>query len=99
MVTLESVTISVMGAVLGLVLGVVIGVLLQRSLRDDLSELALPLSSLAVFLLVAVRLRRGRRDPAGRPRLPDERARGDRDRVGRPAGFHRPAEHGLRDGR
>ncbi|ANH38582.1 Macrolide export ATP-binding/permease protein MacB [Nocardioides dokdonensis FR1436] len=54
MVTLESVTISMMGAVLGLLLGVLIGVLLQRSLRDDLSELAVPLPSLAVFLLIAV---------------------------------------------
>ncbi|GAB2758029.1 ABC transporter permease [Nocardioides salsibiostraticola] len=54
MVTLESVTISLMGAVLGLVLGVIIGVLLQRSLRDDLSELGMPLGSLLVFLLIAV---------------------------------------------
>ena len=54
MVTLESVTISVMGAVLGLVLGVLIGVLLQRSLADDLPELGLPLGSLAAFMVVAV---------------------------------------------
>jgi putative ABC transport system permease protein len=54
MVTLESVTISVMGAVLGLVLGLVIGVLLQRSLADDLQVLAIPLASLLGFLLVAV---------------------------------------------
>ncbi len=54
MVTLESVTISLMGAVLGLVLGVIIGVLLQRSLREDLAELSMPLGSLAVFLVVAV---------------------------------------------
>ncbi len=54
MVTLESVTISLMGAVLGLVLGVIIGVLLQQSLKDDLSELGLPLGSLVVFLLIAV---------------------------------------------
>ena len=54
MVTLESVTISLMGAVLGLVLGVIIGVMLQRSLRDDLSELGMPLGSLLVFLLIAV---------------------------------------------
>ncbi|GHJ57633.1 ABC transporter [Nocardioides sp. OK12] len=54
MVTLESVTIAVMGAVLGLVLGVLIGVLLQRSLREDLSELALPWTSLVAFLAVAV---------------------------------------------
>lgn len=54
MVTLESVTISVMGAVLGLVLGLVIGVLLQRSLQDDLNVLAIPWISLLVFLVVAV---------------------------------------------
>lgn len=54
MVTLESVTISVMGAVLGLVLGVVIGVLLQRSLADDLPELGIPWGSLAVFMAIAV---------------------------------------------
>lgn len=54
MVTLESVTISLMGAVLGLGLGLVIGVLLQRSLREDLSELALPWTSLVVFLAVSV---------------------------------------------
>ena len=54
MVTLESVTISLMGAVLGLALGLVIGVLLQRSLREDLSELALPWTSLVVFLAVSV---------------------------------------------
>jgi putative ABC transport system permease protein len=54
MVTLESVTISVMGAVLGLALGLVIGVLLQRSLRDDLTALAIPLTSLVTFLVVAV---------------------------------------------
>lgn len=54
MVTLESVTISVMGAVLGLVLGVIIGVLLQRSLREDLEVLAVPITSLVVFLVIAV---------------------------------------------
>lgn len=54
MVTLESVTISLMGAVLGLVLGLIIGVLLQRSLRDDLTELGVPLTSLVVFLVIAV---------------------------------------------
>ncbi len=54
MVTLESVTISVMGAVLGLALGLVIGVLLQRSLKDDLQVLAIPLVSLVVFLVIAV---------------------------------------------
>jgi putative ABC transport system permease protein len=54
MVTLESVTISVMGAVLGLVLGVIIGVLLQRSLKEDLEVLSIPIVSLVVFLVIAV---------------------------------------------
>ncbi len=54
MVTLESVTISVMGAILGLVLGVLIGVLLQRALREDLTALSIPLGSLTVFLVIAV---------------------------------------------
>lgn len=54
MITLESVTIAVMGAVLGLGLGVAIGVLLQRALREDLTVLAIPWGSLAVFLGVAV---------------------------------------------
>ncbi|NYE38963.1 putative ABC transport system permease protein [Nocardioides cavernae] len=54
MVTLESVTISVMGAVLGLVLGVVIGVLLQQSLKEDLEVLRVPTVSLLVFLVIAV---------------------------------------------
>lgn len=54
MITLESVTIAVMGAVLGLALGVVIGALLQRALREDLTVLAIPWSSLAIFLAVAV---------------------------------------------
>ncbi len=54
MVTLESVTISLMGAALGLVLGLVIGVLLQYSLREEITELALPWTSLLVFLAIAV---------------------------------------------
>jgi putative ABC transport system permease protein len=54
MITLESVTIALLGAVLGMVLGLVIGVVLRESLKDDLTELALPLSGLAVFLVVAV---------------------------------------------
>ncbi len=54
MVTLESVTISVMGAVLGLVLGLIIGVLLQRSLREDLNVLSIPWASLLVFLVISV---------------------------------------------
>ncbi|RYB93978.1 ABC transporter permease [Nocardioides oleivorans] len=54
MITLESVAIALLGAVLGLVLGLVIGVVLRESLKDDLTELALPLGSLAAFLVVAV---------------------------------------------
>jgi putative ABC transport system permease protein len=54
MITLESVAIALLGAVLGLVLGLVIGVVLRESLEDDLTELALPLGSLAAFLVVAV---------------------------------------------
>ncbi|GAA1477552.1 ABC transporter permease [Nocardioides aestuarii] len=54
MVTLESVTISVMGAVLGMVVGLVIGVLLRQSLAEDLTSLAIPLSSLVVFLVISV---------------------------------------------
>jgi putative ABC transport system permease protein len=53
-ITLESVTIAVMGAVLGLALGIVIGVLLQRALRDDLTVLAIPWGNLVVFLGIAV---------------------------------------------
>ena len=54
MVTLESVTISVMGAVLGMAVGLLIGVLLRQSLADDLTELSLPLSNLFVFLAISV---------------------------------------------
>jgi putative ABC transport system permease protein len=54
MVTLESVTIAVMGAVLGMAVGLVIGVLLRESLRDDLTALALPLPSLGLFLVMSV---------------------------------------------
>lgn len=54
MISLESVTISVMGAVLGLGLGVLIGVLLQRSLSEDLTSLGLPWGSLVVFMAIAV---------------------------------------------
>jgi putative ABC transport system permease protein len=54
MITLESVAIALLGAVLGMVLGLVIGIVLRQSLKDDLTELALPLNSLFVFLVVAV---------------------------------------------
>ncbi|MBC2932044.1 ABC transporter permease [Nocardioides sp. zg-1228] len=54
MITLESITIAVLGAVLGLVVGLLIGVALRQSLSEDLTVLALPLGSLAVFLVIAV---------------------------------------------
>ncbi|PVG82913.1 ABC transporter permease [Nocardioides gansuensis] len=54
MVTLESVTIAVLGAVLGLVLGLVFGALLRYALRDDLTSLALPVGQLTGFLVLAV---------------------------------------------
>ena len=54
MVTLESVTISVMGAVLGMAVGLLIGVLLRQSLADDLTELSIPLTNLFVFLAISV---------------------------------------------
>lgn len=54
MITLESVTIAVLGAVLGMALGLTIGVLLQRSLSDELTSLGLPLNQLLVFLAIAV---------------------------------------------
>jgi putative ABC transport system permease protein len=54
MITLESVAIALLGAVLGMVVGLVIGVVLRQSLKDDLTVLSLPVSSLLVFLVVAV---------------------------------------------
>jgi putative ABC transport system permease protein len=54
MITLESVAIALLGAVLGMGLGLVIGVVLRQSLKDDLTELELPLTGLAVFLVIAV---------------------------------------------
>ncbi|MFI5627523.1 ABC transporter permease [Nocardioides sp. NPDC051685] len=54
MITLESVTIAVLGAVLGLALGVLFGVLLRDALRDDLTSLSVPIDQLTVFLGIAV---------------------------------------------
>ena len=54
MVTLESVTIALLGAVMGMVVGLVIGVLLRQALASDLTRLGLPLGQLAAFLVVAV---------------------------------------------
>ncbi|MGH3346989.1 MAG: FtsX-like permease family protein, partial [Nocardioides sp.] len=54
MVTLESVTIAAMGALLGMAVGLLVGVLLRQSLSDDLTELALPLQNLVIFLGISV---------------------------------------------
>ncbi|KRE36037.1 ABC transporter permease [Janibacter sp. Soil728] len=54
MITLESVTIALLGAVLGIVLGVVAGVAIQRSLVDDgITELAIPWVQMVVFVVLA----------------------------------------------
>lgn len=54
MITLESVTIAVLGAVLGMALGVLFGILLREALRKDLTSLGLPLQQLVLFLAVSV---------------------------------------------
>ncbi|MCR1782909.1 FtsX-like permease family protein [Nocardioides carbamazepini] len=54
MVTLESVTIAVLGAVLGMALGLLVGTLLQRALAEDLTSLGLPIAQLVAFLVVAI---------------------------------------------
>ncbi|MGN7248592.1 ABC transporter permease [Janibacter anophelis] len=54
MITLESVTIALLGAVLGIVLGVVAGVAIQRALVDDgITELAIPWVQMVAFVVVA----------------------------------------------
>lgn len=53
-ITLESVTIAILGATLGMALGLVFGVLLQRVLEDNLTSLAVPLSQLVVFAMISV---------------------------------------------
>jgi putative ABC transport system permease protein len=54
MITLESVTIAMLGAVLGLALGLVIGMLIRETVKDDLTTLALPVTQLVVFLVIAI---------------------------------------------
>ena len=54
MITLESVTIAVLGAVLGMAVGLLIGVLIRYTVRDDLTTLGLPVGQLVAFLVVAV---------------------------------------------
>jgi putative ABC transport system permease protein len=54
MITLESVTIAVLGALLGMALGLTIGVLIRETVKDDLTSLALPITQLVAFLVVAV---------------------------------------------
>jgi putative ABC transport system permease protein len=54
MITLESVTIAVLGAVLGLGLGLIIGVTLRESMKDDVTSLGLPITQLVVFMVIAV---------------------------------------------
>ena len=54
MITLESVTIALLGAVLGLGLGLVIGVTLREAMKDDVTSLGLPIAQLVVFLVIAV---------------------------------------------
>ncbi|SEO83685.1 ABC transporter permease [Trujillonella endophytica] len=54
MIRLEAVVISLYGAVLGIVLGTLFGVALSRALADQgISELAVPVPRMLVFLLVA----------------------------------------------
>jgi putative ABC transport system permease protein len=54
MVTLESVTIALLGAVLGMALGLIIGTLLRDTLSEDLTSLGLPVAQLGIFSVVAV---------------------------------------------
>lgn len=54
MITLESISIAVLGAVLGMALGLVIGVLVQRTLTDQLDVLSMPVGQLVLFLVLAV---------------------------------------------
>ncbi|MGH1564342.1 ABC transporter permease [Mumia sp. DW29H23] len=54
MVRLEAVAIAVLGAVLGIAMGLVFGVVLQRVLDDEgITELSIPYTTLAVYVLIA----------------------------------------------
>lgn len=53
-ITIESVTIALLGAVLGMVVGLLYGVLLQRVLEDQLSTLGVPFGQLVVFAVMSV---------------------------------------------
>lgn len=54
MVRLESVVIAILGALLGIGAGLLFGVTLQRSFADDgITDLAIPVGSLGVFVLVS----------------------------------------------
>ncbi|GAA2180290.1 ABC transporter permease [Brooklawnia cerclae] len=55
MVTLESVSIAVLGATLGMILGLIFGTALQRVLADSgLTSLVIPMSRLVAFLAASV---------------------------------------------
>ncbi len=54
MVRLESVAIAILGAVLGIGAGLLFGIALQRSFADDgITDLAIPIGSLTVFVVVS----------------------------------------------
>ncbi|WP_285943608.1 ABC transporter permease [Actinomadura xylanilytica] len=54
MIRAESIVIAIFGALLGIGLGVAFGAALQQALKDDgLSELAIPVGTLAAYLVVA----------------------------------------------
>ena len=96
MVTVEAVVISVFGALLGLVVGVGLGAAVVRALHDEgITELALPWTQMVTYLVLAARRRRGRRGAAGDPGGPDQRAAGDRVRVGTDAIGHGAVSVGV----
>lgn len=54
MITLESVSIALLGAALGMGVGLLVGVLLRESMKKDLTVLSIPINSLVAFLAVSV---------------------------------------------